>query len=76
MFRNKFRNILYSEIYNLDDFDVLISSAFRVIQKIGFANLCKISVSAFTLDRKYWGRRKWLTNNLIYEEWKEKRFLG
>ena len=30
---NMIRNILYSEIYHLTNFDVLIQSGFKVIQK-------------------------------------------
>ena len=41
MFPNVLRNILHSDTYHLANFQVLIESVFRVIQKITSANLCK-----------------------------------
>ena len=38
-----FRNILYSDIDQLAEFDVLIQSGFKINLKTAFTNLCKTS---------------------------------
>ena len=41
MLPNIFRNIIYSEIYHLDNFDVLFQNGFGFIKNHTFSNLCK-----------------------------------
>ena len=65
-FQNLFRNILYSEISTLTNFDVLIQSVFRVIQKIIFANLCmKYNEATIFQNEKSW--RAFFLRAFFYE---------
>ena len=67
MFPNMFRNILYSEIKHMVNFDVHIPSGFRVIQKIYFLiyprhnDVIIITFSTSILNQKSLRRRGRIT---------------
>ena len=75
-FPNMFRYILYSEIYHMANFDVLIQSGFKVIPKIAFPNLCKtylvaIIIPLSNLHFEWKKLQKIITKNAISRERKE-----